>query len=283
MLKLLGWPIAFAVLVFFAIFGLRLGYGYLQPGGGSDVGVTLWDDSFVSIGRKNYASITVKGGGSAAASAVGLSQKYEKIATIAQRTSDYEADKGRIDALVVANKGQVQLERAEGLVGDRILYLGIGVPPEVFDPFIAELRKIGRLVAITVVKNDKTNEYLQLRASRATLEKARASLETLAATGGSVDERVNVQSRLTEVEEKIQALGVSLGEFDSQNEFVTVKLTLAERAAERPISIERRLFVAFSFTVQAYAAIGLGFAALVAGFWALFGLVKVIRRQLAAA
>jgi hypothetical protein len=50
-----------------------------------------------------------------------------------------------------------------------------------------------------------------------------------------VDERLKVQARLTEIEEKIQDLGVSLGEFNAENEFCTVKLTLAE--IEPPLSL----------------------------------------------
>jgi uncharacterized protein YfcZ (UPF0381/DUF406 family) len=275
--------IAVAVLSFVALFGLRLGYGYLNPGGSGSGGssVTFWDDGIVSIARKNYAS--EKKGPVVAVETGSFSQKYEKIATMSQGTRAFDDDKAKIDALIQEKKGQVQLERADGLTGSRILYLGIGVPPEAFDPFIEALRKIGTSSAITIVKNDKTNDYLQLRASRATLEKARASLEELRATGGSVADRVEVQTRLTEIEEKIQAMGVSLGEFDSQNEFVTVRVILNELQATRRISLVHRLYVAFSWTVETYAILAAGLALASAAFWALFLLIGVVRRQASAA
>jgi uncharacterized protein YfcZ (UPF0381/DUF406 family) len=266
-----------AVLSFAALFGLRLGYGYLYPGGSSGSAVTFWDDGIVSIARKNYAS--EKKGNVVALQSESFSQKYEKIATMSQNTRVFDEDKAKINTLIEEKKGQVQLERADGLDGSRILYLGIGVPPDAFDSFIEAMRKVGRSSSITIVKNDKTNDYLQLRASRATLEKARAALEELRATGGSVADRVEVQTRLTDIEEKIQAMGVSLGEFDSQNEFVTVRVILNELQAARGISLTHRLYVAFSWTVQAYAVLAAGLALASAAFWALFLLIGVVRRQ----
>jgi hypothetical protein len=64
---------------------------------------------------------------------------------------------------------------------------------------------------------------------RAPLDKARAALEVLKEQGGSTDERMKVQNRLIEIEQQIQDLAVSLGDFDSQNKLCTVKLTLSER------------------------------------------------------
>ena len=228
------------------------------------------------IGRKNYASF---GGGVKAVPGIAApelsasSQKYEKIGSLTQTTTDFDPDRARVDELIKANAGVVQLERAIGLKGHRSLQLGIGVPPDKFDVLIAGLREIGKGNAIEVVKNDKTNEYLQLRAKRATLEKARAALEELKVGGGSTAERVNVQTKLTEVEQQIQDLGVSLGEFDSQNELCTVKLTLRERVAPKPWSASYKARIAFERAIGDYVQLGIGLFALAAAFalgvWAL--------------
>ena len=116
--------------------------------------------------RKNYAS-----GKQAAAVAtlpIGNSQKYEKIASLTQRSTAFESDRAKVDAGIAAHQGIVQVERGSGLKGRRVLHLGIGVPPEQFDAFIETVRAIGTTALITTVKNDKTNEYLQLRAKRTT-------------------------------------------------------------------------------------------------------------------
>jgi hypothetical protein len=71
-----------------------------------------------------------------------------------------------IEGRIAEYGGVTQLERASGLTGFRTLHLGIGVPPDRFDGFITAIRAIGRTAQIEIVKNDKTNEYLQLRARR---------------------------------------------------------------------------------------------------------------------
>jgi Domain of unknown function (DUF4349) len=229
--------------------------------------------------RKNYASFKQKS--AAAGQPIGDVQKYEKIASLTQRTAQFDADRARIDAAITSQQGVIQIERGSGLAGRRILHLGIGIPPDRFDAFIEAARAIGKTALITTVKNDKTNEYLQLRARRATLDKARAALEALAGPGGSIDERMKVQNRLAEIEEKIQELGVSLGEFDTQNELCTVKLTLEELVRPVPASMIRIIADAVAWATLVYAGIGTGFAALVAGLWAVMLVAQGLRRMAA--
>ena len=73
------------------------------------------------------------------------------------------------------------------------------------------------------------------------LEKARARLEALQVSNGSVEEGIHVNNRLAEIEGRILELGVSLGEFDTQNERCIVKLRLQEPDAAGSSSwLERR-------------------------------------------
>ncbi len=162
----------------------------------------------------------------------------------------------------------------------RSLQLGIGVPPDRFDVFVEAARLVGKNTSIEVVKNDKTNEYLQLKAKRQTLEKARAALEELRTGGGSTEERVVVQNRLTEIEQQIQDLGVSLGEFDSQNELCTVKVALRENLAPKPWPIRYRAWNALQHAFTDYLMLGIGFAALMAGFWMAAAALGAVRRML---
>ena len=230
--------------------------------------------------RKNYAS-----GKQAAAVAtlpIGNSQKYEKIASLTQRSTAFESDRAKVDAGIAAHQGIVQVERGSGLKGRRVLHLGIGVPPEQFDAFIETVRAIGTTALITTVKNDKTNEYLQLRAKRTSLEKARTALDGLQGSGGSVDERIHVQNELTAIEEKIQELGVSLGDFDSQNELCTVKLTLEEAQAPRRAPMLTVVMAALAWSSLVYAGIGGGLLALMIAAWGLLALVTRVRGMMAA-
>jgi Domain of unknown function (DUF4349) len=267
-----GWlAIALAAAIFLALFAFRL---VVEPPEASPASVSLGRLQSFDFAKNNYATAPKLQG---LGQSVRDSQKYEKIATLTELTQDFEADRKRVDDLIAKQQGIVQFERATGLAGRRVLYLGVGVPPDDFDAFIDAVKAIGTSAQIEIIKNDKTNEYLQLRAKRATLDKARAGLEAL--QGGSVDERIHVQNRLTEIEERIQELGVSLGEFDSQNELCTVKLTLIETTAGAPTSWGRRIIDALEWASFRYALAGIGFLGLVFGAWLAALLVRFVQRQ----
>lgn len=251
--------LAFAVLA--ALFALKFVTGErpIQP---------ITDGRYPSsisfeMARKNYASQQLGGG----VIAPGDAQKYEKVATIGQSTSKFDADRAKVDALIASSGGLTQYEQQQGLAGHRTLQLGIGVPPAKFDLFIEEARKIAKLTSLTIVKTDKTNEYRQLRAKRETLEKALKALTDMAGAGGSVDERLKVQARLTEIEEKIQDLGVSLGDFNAENEFCTVKLTLVEIEPALSPSAAARALRAFLWALEHFIFVAVGFFLLAFAAW----------------
>ena len=274
-----SWPRAalLAALAFLCLFAFRI---FTLPDGAPSRNEGAADEQAQSSfenARKNYASL--KPAEPVAPGVLpGDVQKYEKVGTLTQSTAEFDKDKQRILEATSRQKGVIQLERATGLKGQQVLTLGIGVPPDNFDAFIEAAKVIGKNVQIDVVKNDKTNEYLQLKAKRTTQEKARTALEDLKASGGSVEERVNVQNRLTEVEEKIQDLGVSLGEFDTQNELCTVKLTLREARGASMTPLAQRIVRALEWSAKVYALSALGFLGLIIGGWLTAGLVSFVRR-----
>ena len=251
--------LAFAVLAALFILKLLAGEEPIPPIGGEHYPSSI---SF-EMARKNYASQKLSGG----VIAPGDAQKYEKVATIGQSTSNFDADRAKVDALIASSGGLTQYEQQQGLAGHRTLQLGIGVPPAKFDPFIEDARKIAKITYLAIVKTDKTNEYRQLRAKRETLEKALKALTDMAGAGGSVDERLKVQARLTEIEEKIQDLGVSLGDFNAENEFCTVKLTLAEFEPPLSPSAVARALGAFFWALEHFIFLALGLLMLAFAAW----------------
>jgi uncharacterized protein YfcZ (UPF0381/DUF406 family) len=216
-----------------------------------------------SMARKNYASLKYAGGTVAPVDA----QKYEKVATVGESTSNFDADRAKVESLIASSGALTQYEQQQGLSGRRTLQLGIGVPPSQFDSFVEESRKIAKLTYLAIVKTDKTNEYRQLRARKETLEKSRKTLAEMAASGGSVDERLKVQAKLTEVEDKLQDLGVSLGDFNAENEFCTVKLTLAESGSPLRPSLVSRAFHAFTWALEYFVFLAFGFVLLALALW----------------
>lgn len=183
--------------------------------------------------------------------------------------------------LVRAHDGLVQFEQKSGLSGRRTLHLAVGVDPARFDDFVSSLREIGKLASIDIHKVDKTNDYKELQAKRRSLEKSRASLVALNEQGGKLDELMGLQERILSIEERIQALGIQLGEFDQENEFCTVKLTLIERVRVVPSQIPfyHRAKVALEWTIvfyfQALGALAVGALAVL--------LIMLVQEKLAVA
>jgi hypothetical protein len=263
------------VISFVSLFLLRLLYGYIvYP---SDV---LNDSSNFSpqqmnsgfeLLRKNYASeksfYKTDSQISKVTAPTKFDQKYEKVGSLSSRTNEFDKEEKNVRDLIKNFKALIQYEESLGLEGKRSLNLGIGVNPDKFDEMIAEIKKIGKLESIQINKTDKTNEYSDLNAQRESLEKTRAALISFKGKGGKIDELINLENKILEVEESIQKLGVKLGEFDTENEFCTIKFSLYESGRANKswfISLLQRIKTAFEWTVKYYllTAVLLTFAAM---------------------
>jgi hypothetical protein len=173
----------------------------------------------------NYATLSFKAMPTQAA----VEQKYEKIGSLTATTAKFDPDEQRARAIVKEHNALIQEEAVNSSNELRQLSLTIGVPPDNFDAVVAALQTVGKTVDYQVTKTDKTNDFLELKAKRTTLEKARDSLVGLKAQGGKIEELVKLEQEVLKLEDQIQGLGVQLGQFDKVNEFCTVRFTLAER------------------------------------------------------
>jgi hypothetical protein len=257
---------------FLVLFSLRLMYGYWAYPDGRTVEndhTYINTDSF-QLERRNYASkkMAYKGSANSGQSITAVDQKYEKVGTLTNVTDNYSDDEERLYQLIKQEKLMIQLERQAGLASSRQLNIALGVIPDKFDQTIASLRTIGEVKHIQIDKKDKTNEYKKLEAKRVSLQKARDTLLELKQSNGNVGDMIDLTNRLLDIENEIQSLGVSLGEFDEQNEFCTVKLTLKE--IDKPtiitLSIFHRVKTALIWSFKFYL-----------GFWVIisFGLLSL--------
>ena len=200
----------------------------------------------------NIASSKLAVKGDIPSASYSVDQKYQKIATLNSQTSHFTEDEKTIRSLVKKYDALIQFEQNTGLPKARLLHLAIGVPPAQFDAMIDELKIIGELIGININKTDKTNEFKELKGERSSLEQTRNALIALKANGGKIDEFINLENRILEIEEKLQKLGVQLGDYDATNEFCTVKLTLTERGPALKISLLHRIKVALEWTIKYY-------------------------------
>jgi len=242
--------------LFILLFVFRLIYGYVA----TDInnGRDYSDNFFSSIDnlRKNYASekIAMKGDVQVSQN-IASNQKFEKTASIKTKTSEFEKDEKQLKAKSKAYNAVIQYEQNLGQKGNRQIHLLIGVNPTLFDSFYVDIQKIGVIKAMEITKVDKTNEYRQLNAKKTSIEKTLQSLNDLKSKGGQISDFVALNDKILEIEAKAQELGVELGNFDAENEFCTVKLSMYEGATEKNISFIHRIKVALEWTIKYFAII----------------------------
>jgi hypothetical protein len=261
------------VLLFVVLFLFRLGYGYtLKIEDASKEEVTF---DFFESGKQNYASDSKDMGyfdkeGSYESpepqSTLAFDQKYEKIAEVKSESHAFDKDEQYVRGQVEKSNGIIQYEKKYGNDGYRRLQLQIGVPPENFDSLYLQLIGVGITHSKEIIKNDKTNDYLELNARKASLEKTHASLVKFKEVNGRIDEYIALENRILEIEEQLQSLGVNLGDFDKSNEFCTIKFALSEGQQPEKVTISfyHRCKVALEWTGVVYLRImvGLFFATL---------------------
>lgn len=277
-----------AGILFVGLFVLQMAYQAMK--GSGDRPGTPGQGVFEST-RKNYASYSKKEGGKPGpaqprgghpgGAMVGeIIDKYEKIARLGSRSSSFDEDRQRLSQALAAQKAVIQFESLQGLGGTRTYYLSAGVPPELFDAAVEALRQIGTPSSLSIEKTDKTSEYLALLERRASLERTRASLAALKTKGGSMDEFLKLENRLLEIEEQLRDTGLSIGQFNAENEFCTVQFTLREKEGFTVRKVGHLAVDAFLWALALFAMLLFMGAAGAVALWAVLGLRNRFRTRL---
>lgn len=251
--------LAAAAALFVALFAARLAWELTRdrtaPFRGIGAGETV-SSSVPPQERRNYASAKIVVDQAATGSQV-VEQKYEKESRIESFTENWDSDIAAVKLAVEGAKALVQRENSYGLPGSRVLSVSLGVVPDAFDPSVETLKAIGRLRSADVVKTDRTSDFRALEARRLSLEKTRDGLARLRDTGAQLSDRIDLETRILEIEGQIQELGVSLGDFSELNSFCTIHFTLREtvRGAWRARVLDAFLS-ALGWTILVYLGLG---------------------------
>ncbi|MCC6370122.1 MAG: DUF4349 domain-containing protein [Bacteroidia bacterium] len=209
--------------------------------------------------RKNYASDSYKYKSSKEGAVIGqgtgvvsVDQKYEKIASIASKTEKYDDIEKQVRGQLKAFNTVIQFEQKSGNKGNRSLVLMIGVKPESFDSLYAKLKLLATNKKAEITKIDKTNEFKALNARKQSLEKTRNALIALKSQNGKIEEFIALEERILSIEDTLQFLGVSLGDFDLENEFCTIRYSLSESKPKAKMSFLHRAKVSLEWSIQFY-------------------------------
>lgn len=236
------------VLLFLVLFLFRFWYGYSKQIDFFENQTEYFEE--ISFSKRNYASKEYKVKSKTQnQGTVNVDQKYEKIAAVNSISSNFDQDEKATRKTIEKYNAIIQFEQKLGNLGNRKSLFAIGVPPENFDDMYQDLIKVGRVQSKQITKKDKTNEYKELNAKKQSLEKIRNSLMELKSKGGRIDEYISLDNRILEIEQELQDLGVSLGNFDDENEFCTVQFSLLE-GRKLNITMIHRVKVALEWTVK---------------------------------
>ncbi len=250
--KKLKKGVFYLILLFIILFVFRIFYGYTEYPNAIAQSNTFFEE--IGSSRVNYASKKYKmksNNTNNSQNVINVDQKYEKIATVNTKSSEFEKEKGLLDKEIKRQEAIIQFEQNSGNKGNRRLQLLIGVQPEKFDSLYVSLSKIGKVQSKEITKKDKTNEYKQLNAKKESLLKIRISLIELKSKGGKIQEYIDLENRILSIEEELQGLGVQLGNYDEENEFCTIKFSLIE-GVENKIGLMHRIKVALDWTISTY-------------------------------
>jgi len=242
------------IILFIFIFILRAVYEIITPEVFNDITGGYSSNAAMQKDLKvinNYASLRMEYVQDGSGPLV-MDQKYESIANIVSKTSSYDSDMERFDAIMEQYQAVIQIENRRGLTGNRRIDLVIGVRPENFDDMQSAVLKLGIITSSNMTKTDKTYEYRQMLAEKETLERRKESYEALKQHGGNISELMKLEEKIIEIEADIRQQLIGLGEFSDENALCTINFSLYEEAK---VSIPGKLWSALKWTATTYAAI----------------------------
>lgn len=179
-------------------------------------------------------------------------QKYEKIGYIDATSTSFARDEKALRSVIQKYNCLKQYEQNTGLTGSRVLKIAIGVEPDRFNAVVNEMKKIGKLTSFDVSTYDKTTEYRELQAQKASLETSRRALEALKEKGGNINEYINLENRIMELDSELQTLGVNIGDYDKSGNFCTIKFTISESKEKVRIPFMTQTMHALEWTIMYY-------------------------------
>lgn len=259
--------VTFILIGFIILFLLRLAFdSFINP---TSSGMNFQESNLVLSGTgnvitkfdsvKNYATLNFSKDVGAQSTALIVQQKYEKIASLSSRSNNFDSDQKEINNVINKNSALIQYNQFSGLEGNRLLQIAIGVDPDQFDNIVEMLKKIGKPESISISKFDKTNEYKDLQAKKKLLEDTKSEFVSLKSKAQKVDESINVQNKITEINNEIQQLGLNLEEYNSNISLCTIKYTLQEQENKQLDSrlkldnVLKNIFESFEWTIHYYS------------------------------
>lgn len=168
------------------------------------------------------------------------------------RTIRVEAETEDMDSLLTQLNGQIaalggyienQNIRGRAQDADRSATLVIRIPAENADAFLSQVQSAANILASTESVSDVTLTYVSIESRLKALEAEQERLLELMEQAMTIDEILQIESRLTDVMYELEAIGSQLLVYDNQINYATITLTLQQvkilTATQEPTVWER--------------------------------------------
>jgi hypothetical protein len=163
-------------------------------------------------------------------------RKLIRNATVALEVASFEDTVQKITAFANEGRGYVATsesqKQANGKLKGQVI---VKILPENLDRFLQKVRGLGELKDQTIGTEDITKQYLD---TGARLKNARVMeqrlIDMLKTKTGKVSDLLQVEKELGRVREEIEKMQGELKYWDSQVQFATVTISIAEKDMEEP-------------------------------------------------
>jgi len=181
--------------------------------------------------------VAADGGGASAppvaAGLPGFEPRIIKTATLqlSVRKGGFEAAIDEARAAATALGGFVVSSSASQAGRGRLVRgsLVVRVPARAYERAVRELRRVGRVEALTDEVQDVSSEFVDLEARRRHLEAVERQLLSLLDRASTVPAALAVQSQLNETQLELERVLGRLRFLEEQTAYATISLTIAER------------------------------------------------------
>lgn len=194
------------------------------------------------------------------ATSVTTNRKLIRKLHLEVETETYDELFANVQQMVAQCGGYVESMDANTRYGSTSRYatMVIRVPADQLDHFAADVAEASNVVYRSESTNDVTLSYVDMESRKAALLVEQERLMALLEQAGSLEEILQIETRLTEVRYELESIESQLRTYDNLVDYATVTLSISEVKVLTDVEEEEKGF---------WETIGEGFLNSVSGLW----------------
>ncbi|MBR3106684.1 MAG: DUF4349 domain-containing protein [Clostridia bacterium] len=194
-----------------------------------------------------------------AAAAKGSEARQEKIirnASFTVKTTDYDSDLERLQALAKDMGGRVEYLNTFGDASTgqtRSASLTLRIPSQRLDEFLAGAEGIGNVTSMTQEMQDVSDSYYDVKTRLETQQKKLARLQSMFEVADEVSDLIEIESAIADAQYYIDRYTSQIKSYDAKVDYSTVRVSVKEvRVTEmKEVTLGQRISEGFQDSLQA--------------------------------